>query len=56
MRTMESYLLGRTPTAARRDAAASVDAALRAGAADSSAATTVARLCVDTMPGMRIVG
>ena len=53
---MENYLLGRTPTAARRDAAASVDAALRAGAADSSAVTMVTRLWVDSKLRVRIVG
>ena len=44
MRRMEDYLQGRGPTTARMETAASVDAALRAGAAESSAMTTVTRL------------
>lgn len=44
MRRMEDYLLGRGPITARMETAASVDAALRAGAAESSAMTMVTRL------------
>ena len=43
-RRMEDYLLGRGPITARMETAASVDAALRAGAAEISAMTMMARL------------
>ncbi|CAF9926201.1 MAG: hypothetical protein ALECFALPRED_003386 [Alectoria fallacina] len=44
MRRMEDYLLGRTPITIRREAAASVDAALRAGAELNLTTTRVTRL------------
>lgn len=43
-RRMEDYLLGRTPMTVRREAAVSVDAALRAGAESNLATTRVLRL------------
>ena len=44
VRRMEDYLLGRTPIDIRREAAASVDAALRVGMESRIATTTVRRL------------
>ncbi|CAD6563526.1 MAG: hypothetical protein ASARMPRED_000015 [Alectoria sarmentosa] len=44
MRRMEDHLLGRTPITVRREAAPSVEAALRAGAESNFATTRVTRL------------